>query len=238
MHDDIFKNFSDSFCFDKKVVNVFDDMLNRSIPFYKETLRLSASFLLKNIKNNAIVYDIGSSTGEFVNVLCNMNEINSKFNLQITAIDSSKSMIDKSKQKFSKLGFNVEFINGDITSYNLKVCNGIVMNYTLQFIPIKDRNKVIENIFNSLQKGGVFIFSEKVVHNNDSLSKDYVKEYYNFKNNNGYSDKEILNKQKSLQNILTPLTYEQNKKMLVDVGFKNIDCLFKWVNFATFIAIK
>ena len=239
MQDDIFKSFNGSFKFDSRVTDVFDDMVSRSIPFYKETLRLGASFLLKYVNNNALIYDLGSSTGEFESVLCNMNKCKDNLALSVKAIDSSKHMIEKSKQKCFQLGFDVEFIQADITNYKLEQeCSGVVMSYTLQFIPLEQRAMVLKKIFNCLKKGGVFIFSEKVTPQSDHLSNNYVNEYYTLKELNGYSKEEILNKEKALENVLTPVSFEQNYNLLKQAGFNDIDCLFKWVNFATFIAIK
>ncbi|MGB3750742.1 MAG: carboxy-S-adenosyl-L-methionine synthase CmoA, partial [Arcobacteraceae bacterium] len=53
-----------------------------------------------------------------------------------------------------------------------------------------------------------------------------------------YSEFEISQKREALENVLIPYSYEENKKMILDAGFQSFDCLFKWINFATFIAIK
>lgn len=47
-----------------------------------------------------------------------------------------------------------------------------------------------------------------------------------------------LKKREALENVLIPYTEDENKKMIKDAGFKHCETLFKWVNFATFIAIK
>jgi tRNA (cmo5U34)-methyltransferase len=63
-------------------------------------------------------------------------------------------------------------------------------------------------------------------------------EYYEFKKTQGYSEYEISQKREALENVLIPYTEEENKKMILDAGFTHCETLFKWVNFATFIAIK
>jgi tRNA (cmo5U34)-methyltransferase len=85
---------------------------------------------------------------------------------------------------------------------------------------------------------GIFIFSEKVISSNKILDKQYIDEYYEFKKTQGYSEFEIAQKREALENVLVPYTEEENKKMILDVGFDHCETLFKWVNFATFIAIK
>ena len=49
---------------------------------------------------------------------------------------------------------------------------------------------------------------------------------------------EKVRKREALENILIPYSFDENKKMILDAGFTTFECLFKWVNFATFIAIK
>ena len=114
----------------------------------------------------------------------------------------------------------------------------IISNYTLQFIRPLQREKLVNKIFKGLEKGGVFIFSEKVISSNRVLDKQYIDEYYEFKKTQGYSEYEISQKREALENVLIPYTEEENKKMILDAGFEHCETLFKWVNFATFIAIK
>jgi len=86
--------------------------------------------------------------------------------------------------------------------------------------------------------GSIFIFSEKVITDEKKLNKLFIDEYYGFKKTQGYSEFEIAQKREALENILIPYSYDENKKMILDVGFKHFDCIFKWINFATFVAIK
>ena len=108
----------------------------------------------------------------------------------------------------------------------------------MQFIRPLQREKLVKKIYNSLRNEGIFIFSEKVISSNKILDKQYIDEYYEFKKTQGYSEFEIAQKREALENVLVPYTEEENKKMILDVGFDHCETLFKWVNFATFIAIK
>ena len=52
MRDEVFsKEIDKKFEFDEAVASVFDDMLNRSVPFYDEVLNLTVYFALKYLKN-------------------------------------------------------------------------------------------------------------------------------------------------------------------------------------------
>lgn len=235
MIDKVFeKSITKQFEFDEEVASVFDDMLDRSVPFYKEMLRLTTSFALLNLKENDTVYDLGCSTAS---TLIELNR-NSNFNLKLIGIDNSQAMLDRAQNKCKAYGADIEFICGDIHDINFKTSKVIISNYTLQFIRPLQREKLIKKIYDSLDEDGVFIFSEKVISNDKSLNKQLIDEYYNFKIKQGYSEFEISQKREALENVLIPYTEDENKKMLLDAGFKTCQTLFKWVNFATFIAKK
>jgi tRNA (cmo5U34)-methyltransferase len=223
------------FEFDKEVASVFDDMLSRSVPFYSDMLNLTVSFALKYCKKDSdVVYDLGCSTAS------TLIEIGKKsdFDLELIGIDNSDAMLQRAKDKIGAYGLNIKLLNSDIFDINFKSSSVIISNYTLQFIRPLQREKLIKKIYDGLDDGAVFIFSEKIISGDKKLDKIMIDEYYAFKKENGYSEFEISQKREALENVLIPYTYEENKKMCKDAGFSNVECLFKWVNFATFIAIK
>jgi tRNA (cmo5U34)-methyltransferase len=180
------------------------------------------------------VYDLGCSTAS---TLIELNK-KSNFNLDLIGIDNSNAMLNQAVTKCKAYGVDIEFICGDIHDVDFKPTKVFISNYTLQFIRPLQREKLIKKIFDSLETGGVFIFSEKVISNDNSLNKQLIDEYYNFKLEQGYSEFEISQKREALENVLIPYTEDENKKMLKDAGFITCETLFKWINFATFIAIK
>ncbi|MEA3315092.1 MAG: carboxy-S-adenosyl-L-methionine synthase CmoA [Campylobacterota bacterium] len=235
MKDKIFdKPITKQFEFDEDVASVFDDMLTRSVPFYNQVLELTTSFALKYIKENSIIYDLGCSTASTLINIANNTDVK----LNLIGIDTSEAMLKRAKQKTKGYGIDIDFINDDIFNVKLKKSTIFISNYTLQFIRPLKREELIKKIYNSLEDGGVFIFSEKVISDNVVLNKQFIDEYYNFKKVQGYSEFEIAQKREALENVLIPYTYEENKQMILDAGFKHFDCIFKWINFSTFIAIK
>ncbi|MEA3512838.1 MAG: carboxy-S-adenosyl-L-methionine synthase CmoA [Campylobacterota bacterium] len=235
MKDNIFeKPIKKQFEFDEAVASVFDDMLGRSVPFYDEMLKLTTSFALKYLKQNDTVYDLGCSTAT---TLINIAK-DSNISLNLVGIDNSKAMLNQALHKSKAYGIDIKLIEDDIFNIDLNPSKVIISNYTLQFIRPLQREQLIKKIYESLEDGGVFIFSEKVITENKTLNKQYIDEYYNFKKTQGYSEFEIAQKREALENVLIPYSYDENKKMILNAGFKHFDCIFKWINFSTFIAIK
>jgi len=235
MIDKVFsKPISKQFEFDEEVASVFDDMLDRSVPFYKQMQKLSISFANSFLKENSKVYDLGCSTASTLIELAK----SSKYKLDLVGIDNSKAMLEQASKKAKAFGVKIEFLNEDIFDIELKNAKVVFSNYTLQFIRPLSREKLVKKIYNSLENKGAFIFSEKLVSQNSFLNKQLIDKYYSFKKTQGYSEFEIAQKREALENVLIPYTEDENKKMIKDAGFKHCETIFKYLNFALFIAIK
>ena len=233
MKDKVFnKPIEKQFEFDEEVASVFDDMLNRSVPFYKENLFLQIDILSKFLKENDLVIDLGSSTGTFLIELAKRKKLN------LIGIDNSNAMIKRAKNKAKAFGVDVKFINADFLEYDFNNANAIIANYTIQFVRPLKREKLIQKIYNSLQNNGIFLMSEKLITENKKLNKTMIDIYYNYKKEKGYTEYEISQKREALENVLIPYTMKENIEMLKNAGFKDTEVIFRWNNFATFIAFK
>jgi tRNA (cmo5U34)-methyltransferase len=196
--------------------------------------RLSINFACNFLTENDKVYDLGCSTASMLIELSH----HCKNNLKLIGIDNSVAMLNRAAKKAKAFGVDIEFINADLHDVSYDEAKLILSNYTLQFIRPLQREKLVKKIYDSLEKEGIFIFSEKVISSNSTLNKQSIDEYYEFKKTQGYSEFEISQKREALENVLIPYTEEENKKMILDAGFAHCETIFKWVNFATFIAIK
>ncbi len=234
MKDNIFnKPIKKQFEFDEEIASVFDDMLLRSIPFYKENLNLQIEILKNFLQTNDKVIDLGSSTGTFLIELSKQTD-----DLNLTGIDSSDAMIKKSIQKAKAFASSAKFIKADFLNYDLSNSKAIIANYTIQFIRPLKREKLIQKIYNSLKNNGIFLMSEKLITSNKKLNKIMIDIYYKYKKQKGYSEYEISSKREALENVLIPYTMDENIEMLKNAGFRDIDVVFRWNNFATFVGFK
>jgi tRNA (cmo5U34)-methyltransferase len=235
MKDKVFnKPIEKKFEFDQAVASVFDDMLSRSVPFYDEVRKLVISLILAEQKEDRKVLDLGSSTAKF------LLDLHSKMhtNMKLKGIDNSQAMLDRAEQKCQAFGANIELELADMLTYKYCEEDVIVANYTLQFIRPMQRVELIKKLYDGLKDDGIFIFSEKVVFEDKKLDKDLIDVYYDYKKEQGYSEYEIAQKREALENVLIPFTIKENIQMCKDAGFKNIETVFQWANFVTFIVKK
>lgn len=237
MKDEIFsKPQHKQFEFDAHIASVFDDMIMRSIPFYRESLELGVHFILQNLTKyqNARLLDLGSSSGNFLITLA--SHLTSP--IKLTGIDSSPAMCEHARHKALAHGYDIKFLCEDILKADFSSNHAISAYYTLQFIRPIMRASLVKKIHTSLEDGGIFILAEKINSSDKTLDKQMIERYYQFKSTQGYTQSEISTKREALENVLIPYTLDENIMLLKDAGFRHIEVIFKWVNFATLLAIK
>lgn len=234
MRDKLFtKTPHKQFEFDKSVASVFDDMIERSVPFYKENQSLCAEFIAKMAKKKAKVCDLGCSSANF---LIKLFELRKDFLL--FGVDNSSSMLELANAKNKAFGANMNFFESSLDEFNFFKSDIFIATYTLQFIRPPKRQMIVDKIYKNLSKNGIFVMSEKILYEDAKISKNIIEIYANFKQKQGYSEFEIAKKREALENVLVPYTEKENLKMLELAGFKKVETLFKWANFQTFVAFK
>ena len=223
-----------SWSFDKGIFKKFDQHINKSIPLYKWSHDIGLDVSDFFLPNGNTFYDLGCSTGSFVKSLSIRH---SNKNIKVFGIDEIQEMVNQSK-KNNKQFKNVKILKGDITKIKFNEPNFISSFYTIQFIKPSKRQKLIDKIYKSLLWGGGFLIFEKV-RAPDARFQDMITTIYNdFKLSNGFSADEIINKTKSLKGVMEPFSSKANMQMLKRAGFKDIICLFKFINFEGLLAIK
>ncbi|GAA7286990.1 carboxy-S-adenosyl-L-methionine synthase CmoA [Helicobacter pylori] len=238
MKDTLFnQSLNKRFCFDEKVAHVFDDMLERSIPYYHEMLDLGAYFIAQNLKENTnanpLIYDLGCSTGNFFIALNRQIQQD----IELVGIDNSMPMLKKAQEKLKDFN-NVRFECMDFLEVEFQEASAFSLLFVLQFVRPMQREVLLKKIYNSLALNGVLLVGEKIMSEDRILDKQMIELYYLYKQNQGYSHNEIAFKREALENVLVPYSLKENIALLESVGFKHVEALFKWVNFTLLAARK
>ncbi|MFM2138148.1 MAG: carboxy-S-adenosyl-L-methionine synthase CmoA [Bacteroidota bacterium] len=225
------------FKFGEHVAKVFDDMVNRSVPYYGEIQRMMAEQAASHAAEGSFVYDLGCSTGT---TLIGMDTLVDPA-IRFIGMDESAEMLDKCRSKLETHGIRRPYelrctdLSQGVTIENASV---VVLCLTLQFVRPINREQVIRGIYEGLNPGGVLILVEKILAEDSKLNRDFIKYYYDYKRRNQYSELEISQKREALENVLVPYKLSENISLLRDQGFQHCEVFFKWYNFAGLIAIK
>ncbi len=223
--------------FDTSVATVFDDMLKRSIPQYDVMRQAVAELATRYVKHDTSVIDLGCSLGEAMAPL--IERFGSR--CRYVGVELSAPMLQAARTRFKDLIDTdvVQILDLDLrTSFPQVTASVILSILTIQFTPMEHRLQILENIHASLVSGGAFFMVEKVIGATASLDHDFVDLYYGFKQASGYTREEIERKRLSLEGVLVPVTARWNEELLRTVGFRHIDCFWRWMNFAGWIAVK
>jgi tRNA (cmo5U34)-methyltransferase len=225
------------FCFDDKVAKVFPDMIKRSVPGYTTILGMIGDIAERYSQAHSVCYDLGCSLGAAT--LAMRHRINA-VDCRIIGIDNSHAMIDRCQAVIDADSHSVpvELICGDIESLRIKQASVVVLNFTLQFIALAQRQAIIQHIYDGLLPGGILLLSEKLVFDDVPHQSLLTELYHNFKRANGYSDLEIAQKRTALENVLQAETIATHKQRLKQAGFASADVWFQCLTFGSFIAIK
>ncbi len=227
----------DDFTFDNSVVEVFPDMIQRSVPGYSTIISTIGKLCEQFHQANSHIYDLGCSLGA---ATLSMRKAVTKDNCKIIGIDNSQAMVDKCrlhiKAYVSDVPVSIEL--GDIQNYPLDNASVVVMNFTMQFIEPAERAALVQKIYDSLLPGGILIVSEKLRWENTDINEAINNLHLDFKRANGYSELEISQKRSAIENVMKIDSQQIHLQRLSQAGFKNSSIWYQCFNFASFIAIK
>jgi tRNA (cmo5U34)-methyltransferase len=229
-----------NFEFDSQVAEVFDDMLERSVPFYAEQQcmiqAMSKSFWIPGTQ----VYDLGCSTGTTLEKLA--RELGDT--ARLTGYDNSAPMADRARQRIANAGLQHRVtiasgdLNSDLSLISLQNASVVTMCWTLQFIRPLRRDDLVRWIYRGLVDGGALILTEKILTNSSHVNRFFIDYYYDLKRQNGYSETEISRKREALENVLVPYRLDENLELFRRNGFEVVETFFQWFNFAGFLCVK
>ncbi|HLA54174.1 MAG TPA: carboxy-S-adenosyl-L-methionine synthase CmoA [Flavitalea sp.] len=225
------------FKFSSKVAGVFDDMVNRSVPYYEEMQRMIAELAADQAKEGSSIYDLGCSTGT---TMIHMDQTVNQ-NIKFIGVDDSPEMLDKCRNKLNQLELTrpweleVADLNKFVQIDNASV---VVLCLTLQFVRPMNRERLLKQIFDGLVADGTLIIVEKILAEDSRFNRDFIKYYYDMKRRNHYSEMEISQKREALENVLIPYKSSENITLMRDAGFEHCEVFFKWYNFTGIIAKK
>jgi tRNA (cmo5U34)-methyltransferase len=226
-----------SWAFDASVTDAFDDMLRRSIPQYDVMRAACFDLGVRYVKDGTEIVDLGCSRGEALEPFVRKF---GAFNRYV-GVEVSEPMLEAARERFKssiEIG-RVEIRSNDLRhSYPpVRACLTLCV-LTIQFTPIEYRQRIMRDVFRSTIPGGACILVEKILGSSAELDAMFVDEYYALKNAHGYDQEQIERKRLSLEGVLVPVTARWNEELLRDAGFAYVDCFWRWMNFAGWLAIK
>ncbi|MCH7830555.1 MAG: carboxy-S-adenosyl-L-methionine synthase CmoA [Proteobacteria bacterium] len=241
--DKIYKDKSGNqpFRFNEEVAKVFPDMLRRSVPGYAASIEAIGALAARYVLADTNCYDLGCSLGA---ATLAMRQGIRRPGCRIVAVDTAPAMIKRCRKlvaeddrQFAR-DTAVEVVQADIRATNIENASLVVLNYTLQFLDLQDRDAMVQRIYDGMNDGGLLVLSEKVVDEDPQMEALLVDLHHEHKRRNDYSSLEISQKRAALENVLLPETVAAHRDRLRNAGFASTAVWLRYFNFVSVIAIK
>ena len=229
----------EDFSFGTETAAVFDDMLDRSVPFYDEIQRMVGELAADFAVQGSSIYDLGCSTAS--SFLAIGAHLTPGAEIQFVGLDSSPDMLQRAEQKLQAARFpwRYRFEQADLDrGANVENASIVLLVLTLQFLRPLNRERLMASIYRGMNHNGCLLLVEKVLGEHSTFNRLFINHYYEMKRRRGYSEIEIAQKREALENVLIPYRLGENELLLRQAGFQQVDVFFKWYNFCGLLAVK
>jgi tRNA (cmo5U34)-methyltransferase len=223
--------------FDQDVTRVFDDMLRRSIPEYEAMRRVVFEVGKRFVRPGTAVVDLGCSRGEALAPF--VAEFGDR--ARYVGVDVSAPMLEACRGRFE-----AEIEAGLLSVHDLDLRRSYpsarasltLAVLTLQFTPLEDRPQILRAACDHTVPGGALLLVEKVLPSSTRADRLMTEIYHDLKRSQGYGEEEITRKALSLEGVLVPASAEWNEEALREAGFAEVECLWRWLNFGAWLAVR
>jgi tRNA (cmo5U34)-methyltransferase len=222
------------------VVNVFDDMLDRSIPNLAEMRQLTAAVALPFLRvDHPIVLDLGFSVGGATAAL--MEAVAAAKLPSVPSwigLESEPAMIAEAQRRFGKRVWIIPKALPTELSIRVGTVSVVLAVLTLQFLPEVDRARVVHDSFARLRPGGAMLIVEKIGGDHPDVAAAMAGAYRAHKLRSGYTPEAIDAKDASLAGVMRPGRAGLVEAMLRDAGFSSVERYWQWLCFAGWVAVR
>lgn len=178
------------------------------------------------------ILDLGAGTGLFSEFVLQKYP-----NAKITLVDLSQKMLDIAQKRFSS-NENISIIQQDFTTFKgEKLYDAVISSLAIHHLEDKAKADLYNTIFALLKSGGIFINAEQVAGESEYFSRLYDKEWRKKVEASDLSREEINASYERIKlDKRSPVSTQI--KWLKDAGFKEVDCLYKYYDFAVLYCQK
>lgn len=135
----------------RQVADGFDAHVREQLPWYDLAAGAVAHVARHYLPENGLIYDVGASTGNLARLLA--PSIDAR-NAGIIGIDNAQEMVDI----HSGPGY---ILQHDARYFDYDPHDVAVLFLVLMFVPVKDRQPLLERIYDALNPGGAMIVVDK-----------------------------------------------------------------------------
>ena len=209
----------------------YDELIQKLIPKYTEIHNLVVQLVDFPKENKLTILDLGIGTGQTAFHLLK------KFpNTRLDGIDISQKMIGQAKIRLKYFLDKITFSEQDIKDLVIKdkhdVCVAVL---SIHHLNEKQKLKLFKKIFDNLNENGIFVIGDIIKFNSEKVTKE--EEWRNFLIKNiGEKDGQYWFENYQEEDL--PSSVSNQLEWLKQAGFKDVKCIWEYMNYAVFFGRK
>ena len=221
----------------------YRDAANIFLPFRSQFIEITKSFFGHYVSqnSNAKVLDLGCGDGLFVQEL-----LKSFTPAEVRLVDGSNEMLDAAKKRlgekqnifFSQASFQELLVNDSLNENFDFIYSSLAIHHLL----FEDKKSLYTYIYNHLSTGGCFVHYDVVLPPSEKIEGYYLSMWRQWiKNHPAIEERKELigipEEYKGNQDNI-PDTLDSQLRAMEEIGFKDVECYFKYGIFSLFGGFK
>lgn len=208
----------------------FDQIILRLIPYYPQMIDALIAAIPFDKSSPINVIDLGCGTGT---ISLNIKEVFPQ--ARICCLDLAENMIEMTRLKLAKFS-GIRYQVGDFTTYEFDDSYDVVVSSLALHHLVTDEDKLgfYQKIYTCLRPNGVFFNADVILASSEYLQKAYIEKWKQFMKRQ-VAEEEIDNKwlakyreEDRPAKLINQITW------LADLGFGEVDVIWKYYNFAVY----
>lgn len=212
----------------------FDIIIKQLIPYYYQMVAAVVNALPFNNNDRIDVLDLGCGTGTVARAIKDEYP-----KAKLTCLDIADKMLQMAQIKLADAQDTI-YINSDFYHFNFdRQYDAVVSSLALHHLVTReDKLDFYKKIYAGLKNQGVFVNADVVLASTDVLQKQYMEQWKSFMRRS-VSKEEVENKWiPKYHEEDRPASMTEHFAMLKEAGFAAVDVVWKYYNFAVYMAVK
>lgn len=212
----------------------FDALIRKLIPDYPRMVEALVAAIPFDSAASMQIMDLGCGTGTVAQAV-----LGAFPNARVTCLDLAENMIAMAQVKLADYA-DVSYVVADFSSFAFDTKYDVVISSLAlhHFVTDRDKQQFYRRVYDCLNPGGVFYNADVVLGANEFLQAVNMRQWRAFMKQH-ISQEEIENKwipKYYLEDHPAPLV--DQLVWLKEIGFTDVDVLWKYYNFAVYGGVK
>ncbi len=222
--------------FDKETASIYSQSTAAWIPEYKNAMQLLVTTLMYRCPKESKFIDLGAGNGNVVlRVLENISDCH------IILVDFSENMVKEAHNVLSDFPnqYSIRIADFNEMEFPSMSFDGIFSTFSIHHTRgLKAYENLYQRIFSWLKPDGIFVCCDVVEGDSPTFTKINEKGWIEFLKRHNFTQEQVSQIISNYHRKGSPISLRNNIYCLERAGFRTIEVLWKWYNFALYTSIK